>query len=292
MKLFYFIPTILLFGGSMAAAHQPIDTSNSMVERDINPNSLIASFGGIDAGFSPHAHHPRSIFRKRQICDSSSDNICTRTNSIIRCCPSGYTCYYSNDDWRCDPNLLGLTRGQKIGIGIGVTVGFFLICIIGFVIFFCCCRKVIKVASGAVSAHNNNNNNQGVYPPQQPVMYGHTGQGYDPAAIPLTQVGHEGKPYVENMGYYAPPQQQGGKSDRSPISWLFCRGWKESLDLGVGERMMHAKVADKTYLGSLGYDQYGQHQYPPPAPPPPPPPPGPQNPPYQQSPPPQGGYHH
>ena len=214
----------------MVAAHQPMDTSNSIMKRDIHSNSIAAAVGEIDTGFSARAHHPRSIFQKREVCDrcvnahshrsihvlnplpahSSSSNICEQKGFIIYCCASDYTCFYDNG-WRCDPNVLGLTRGQKIGIGIGVTVAFFVLCIIGFVIFFCCCRKVVQVASGAISGQNNNNN-QGVYPPQQPVMY------YDPAP---TQVGGEGKPYTDNAGYYVPPPQQGGKSD---ISWLFCRG--------------------------------------------------------------------
>ncbi|KAF8458300.1 hypothetical protein BGX38DRAFT_1152998 [Terfezia claveryi] len=69
MKLLHFIPTILLLGGSMVAAHQPMDTSNSIMERDIHPNSTAASFGEIDSSFSPRAHHPRSIFQKREVCD-------------------------------------------------------------------------------------------------------------------------------------------------------------------------------------------------------------------------------
>ena len=70
----------------------------------------------------------------------------------------------------------------------------------------------MQAATEAASGHNNNNN-QGVYPPQQPVMYGPMGQGYDPAAAQLTQ---EGKP--------PPPPQQGGKYDGSPISWIFYLG--------------------------------------------------------------------
>lgn len=233
----------------MVSAHQPMDTSNSIMERDIQ--SIAASVGAIDNGFSPHAHHPRSIFKKRQVvCNTSSNNICSQSGGYIYCCPSDYTCFYS-DGWRCDPNVLGLTRGQKIGIGIGVTVAFFALCIIGFVIFFCCCRKVVQVASEAVSGHNNNNN-QGAYP-QQPIMYGPTGQGYDPAAAPLTQ---EAKPYSDNTGYYPPPPQQTGYEQ-------------------------------------YGQQQYAPPPPPPPPPGPPsqypqstaPPPP------FQQPPPPQGGYH-
>jgi len=166
----------------MIAAHQPMDTSNSIMERDIHPNSIAATVGEMNTGFSPRAHHPRSIFQKRDICDRSSSNICNPSSTSIYCCPSDYTCYYDGI-WKCDPNILGLTRGQKIGIGIGVTVAFFALCIIGLVIFFCCCRKVVQVASGAVGGHNNNN--QGGYAPQ---------------------------PFTENTSYYAPPPQQGGKS--------------------------------------------------------------------------------
>lgn len=82
----------------------------------------------------------------------------------------------------------------------------------------------MQAASGAVSG-NNNDNNQGAFPPQQPVLYGHTGHAYDPTAAPLAQVGGDGKP---QMGYYPPqappPPQQGGKSC---ISWLLAGDWGE-----------------------------------------------------------------
>ena len=88
---------------------------------------------------------------------------------------------------------------------------------------------------------SGNNNNQGVYiPPQQPVMYGHTGQGYDPAAIPLAHVGGEGKPYTDNTGYYPPPPQQGGKSDRTLIYLLaFLSGGGGEEPVWGGKRGMH-----------------------------------------------------
>ncbi|RPB23909.1 hypothetical protein L211DRAFT_868460 [Terfezia boudieri ATCC MYA-4762] len=221
MKLLHFIPTILLLGGSMVAAHQPMDTSNSIMERDIH--SIAASFGEIDTSFSPRAHQPRSIFQKRDICDSSATNICQQTGFLVYCCPRDYTCFYS-DGWRCDPNILGLTRGQKIGIGIGVTVAFFVLCTVGFAIFFCCCRKVVRAAS--------NSNTQGVYPPQQPVMYGHTadntgyypqqgGSGYEqygqqqqyPPPQPPPPPPAPSSPYPQSTGpvpYQQPPPSQGG----------------------------------------------------------------------------------
>lgn len=203
------ITAAILLLGSTVFAHQPMDTSNSM-KRDVHPNSILAVRSD---GFSPRVH-PRSIFEKRQLsCESPNPVECANDGSTVWCCPSDYACVKSSGKWKCDPNTLGLTRGQKIGIGIGVTVLFFVVCIGALVIFFCCCRKAAQIASAAVNNNNNNNNNpQGMYPPPgQPMMYVGPSPGYDPAAVPLnTSGGDHGKPYVDApTGYYGQPGQAG-----------------------------------------------------------------------------------
>ncbi|KAF8470628.1 hypothetical protein BDZ91DRAFT_545316 [Kalaharituber pfeilii] len=150
-------------------------------------------------------------FRQRLIqgvClrDKRSDStICETTSRYVYCCPDNADCVNDNGVWRCNDNPFGLTRGQKIGIGIGVTVAFFVVCIAGLVIFCCCCRKAAKIASAAVS---NQQNPQAYQSQPQPVMYGGPPM-HDQHAIPMTATGPhvagEGKSYAD-QGY--PPQQR------------------------------------------------------------------------------------
>ena len=142
----------------------------------------------------------------------SSSNVCTTSSLSITCCPKDYDCFIDDGYWRCELNPLGLTRGQKIGIGIGVTVAFFLLLAAALVIFCCCCRKAAKIASAAVN--NSNNNQHGMVPP--PVIYGNTAAPYDPVGAQLAhqQPGppptQEPKLYGEGGGYYHPQQGEWG----------------------------------------------------------------------------------
>lgn len=160
-------------------------------------------------GFSPRLSSG-SLFEKRDYdgnCGPSS-NVCTTSSLSITCCPKDYDCFIDDGYWRCELNPLGLTRGQKIGIGIGVTVAFFLLLAAALVIFCCCCRKAAKIASAAVN--NSNNNQHGMVPP--PVIYGNTAAPYDPVGAQLAhqQPGppptQEPKLYGEGGGYYHPQQ--------------------------------------------------------------------------------------
>lgn len=203
------ITTAILLLGSTVSAHQPMDTSNNM-KRDVHPNSILAVRSD-SLEFSPRVH-PRSIFEKRQVSCNSNQVTCAYEGTSVFCCPSDTVCFKSDGEWKCDGNTLGLTRGQKISIGIGVTVLFFVICVVSLVIFFCCCRKAAQIASAAVNNNNNNNDNPpSMYPPPQPVMYGGPTPGYNPAAVPMNNFGGEqGKPYGDApTGYYGQPGQAG-----------------------------------------------------------------------------------